>query len=68
MTKRIQGWEGRWLSKGGKEILIKSVAQTLPSYAMNVFLMSLEITKDIERTLPNIGGTRVQSNSQVYTG
>lgn len=51
VTKKINSWDGRWISKGGKEILIKSVAQTLPSFAMSVFLLPAEITKDIERTL-----------------
>lgn len=51
VTKKINSWDGRWISRGGKEVLIKSVAQTLPSYAMSVFLLPLEITKDIERTL-----------------
>lgn len=37
--------------EGGKEVLIKNMAQTLPSFAMSVFLLPLEITKDIERTL-----------------
>ncbi|XP_074326877.1 uncharacterized protein LOC141664822 [Apium graveolens] len=50
MTK-VQRWDGRWISKGGKEVLIKQVAQTIPSFAMNVFLLPLEITKEIERVL-----------------
>lgn len=39
------------MSKGGKETLIMSILQTLPSYAMYVFLLPLEITTDIERSL-----------------
>ncbi|XP_060966250.1 uncharacterized mitochondrial protein AtMg00310-like [Cannabis sativa] len=35
----------------GKEVLIKSVAQALPSYAMNVFLLPLEISRDIESSM-----------------
>ena len=31
MRKRIAQWEGRFLSKAGKEILIKTVAHALPS-------------------------------------
>lgn len=51
VMKRIQSWDSRWLSKGGKEVLIKNVAQTLPTFAISVFLLPMEITKDIERTL-----------------
>lgn len=51
VKKKSQSWEGKIISKGGKETLIKSVLQTLPSYAMYVFLLSLKITRDIERSL-----------------
>uniref|UniRef100_A0A803NZS4 Reverse transcriptase n=1 Tax=Cannabis sativa TaxID=3483 RepID=A0A803NZS4_CANSA len=48
MIKKIQSWETRFLSKAGKEVLIKSVAQSLPSYAMNVFLLTKEICSSLE--------------------
>ena len=37
LRQRIQEWEGHFLSKVGKEILLKPVAQALPNYAMSVF-------------------------------
>lgn len=39
------------MSRAGKELLVKSVAQTLPAYAMNVFLLPTEINNDIEKAL-----------------
>uniref|UniRef100_A0A803PF19 Reverse transcriptase domain-containing protein n=1 Tax=Cannabis sativa TaxID=3483 RepID=A0A803PF19_CANSA len=51
VRKKLQGWDAKVLSRAGKEVLIKSVAQALPSYAMNVFLLPLEISRDIESTM-----------------
>ena len=35
--KKLQGWKGIKLSRAGKEVLIKAVAQSLPTYTMGVF-------------------------------
>lgn len=43
-------------------MLIKSVVQALPTYAMNVFLLPMKITKDIERSLSKFWWSTGQSN------
>uniref|UniRef100_A0A803P370 Reverse transcriptase n=1 Tax=Cannabis sativa TaxID=3483 RepID=A0A803P370_CANSA len=48
MKKKIFSWENKFLSKAGKEVLIKYVAQALPSYAMSVFLLTKEICSSHE--------------------
>ncbi|XP_074324121.1 uncharacterized protein LOC141661039 [Apium graveolens] len=47
----VQGWDKKYLSKGGKEILLKTVAQALPNYAMSIFLLPLELCRDMEKIM-----------------
>lgn len=48
---RVRSWDGRWISRSGKEVLIRNVAQTLPSFAMSVFLLPMGVIRDIEKIL-----------------
>jgi hypothetical protein len=45
IIQRINGWKEKQLSIGGKEILLKAVAQAIPVYAMLVFLISKGVCK-----------------------
>lgn len=45
--KRIQGWKERFLSRAGKETLIKSTAQAIPTYAMSCFDITKSLCDDI---------------------
>lgn len=39
------------LSRFGNEILLKSVAQSMPSYTMNIFLLPKSLCEDIEHLM-----------------
>ena len=49
--KKISGWKGKLLSRAGKEVLIKAVAQACTSYAMSVFKLPDYVVKDLTSML-----------------
>lgn len=51
--KKVQAWKRKHLSQGGKEILLKSVAQALPNYAMQVFLLPSHTIANLEKIFSN---------------
>lgn len=51
MWRRLQGWKGKLLSQAGREILIKSVAQALPSFRMSVFLLPISLCEELQKMM-----------------
>ena len=45
--KKIQGWKGKLLSRAGKEILIKAVAQSISTYIMGVFQQPMKLCEEL---------------------
>ena len=46
--KRLQGWEGKLLSQAGREVLIKSVIQSIPTFTMSCFKLPVTLCQEIE--------------------
>ena len=55
--QKLVGWKGRLLSiwgvGGGREILIKAVAQAIPTYTMSCFILPQGLCDDIESMVRN---------------
>ncbi|KAL0848127.1 hypothetical protein Bca101_021374 [Brassica carinata] len=47
MSERVQGWQTRFLSPAGKEVMLKAVALALPTYTMSCFLLPKTVCKKI---------------------
>ena len=39
LIRWLEGWNERFLSKAGREVLIKAVEQAIPAYSMSVFML-----------------------------
>lgn len=51
MFQRIQSWDSKLLSRAGKAVILKNVAQTIPSYAMSCFMIPRALCQEIERMM-----------------
>ena len=51
ITKRVMGWKEKFISKAGREILIKMVAQAIPTYSMGLFKIPKSICDNINSIL-----------------
>ena len=53
VAKRVLGWKEKFISKAGREILIKTVAQSIPTYSMGLFKLPKAMCNAINSTLAN---------------
>lgn len=62
LWKLVQGWKSNLFSIGGKEVLIKSVAQTIPTYVMSCFKLPSSFCSELSKTIPRFwwGTTKVK--------
>ncbi|XP_058783591.1 uncharacterized protein LOC131658300 [Vicia villosa] len=49
--KKVKGWKEGFLSRAGKEVLIKAVAQAIPSYIMSCYKIPTGVCEEKERML-----------------
>lgn len=64
LEQKIRVWERKPVSKAGQEILIKMVGQSLPTYAMSVFLLPVDLIKNIEGMLTKFWWNTTQSGKK----
>ena len=51
ITKPVMGWKEKFISKTGREILIKTVAQAIPTYSVGIFRIPKALCDTINSTL-----------------
>ena len=61
MNGRINSWPGKLLSKGGKEVHIKSVSQAVPTYVMSCYLLTRDICNKLSAAVARFWWSDVRS-------
>ena len=53
VQRKLQGWREKCLSVAGKEVLIKAVIQSIPTYVMSCFELPNQLCLDIQQLMAN---------------
>lgn len=51
LWQKFHKWKHKPISKAGKEVLIKAVAQSIPTFIMSVFLLLVSLIEELERMM-----------------
>ena len=68
LWKRIQSWNGKFLSITGREVLLKSILQSVSTYHMSAFLLPQSLLEQLQRTLNSIWWGSIQYGKKQFTG
>ena len=66
IAKKVIGWKEKLISKAGREILIKTVAQVVPTYTMSIFNIPKQIYEDINTILARYWWGQIRDEKKVH--
>ncbi|XP_021723977.1 uncharacterized protein LOC110691367 [Chenopodium quinoa] len=66
LWKKLQGWKGMVLSKAGREVMIKAVAQYLPTYEMSVFKFPSSFCDEIRSLVAQFWWGQKQGERKIH--
>ena len=66
VTKRVMGWKGKHISKAGREVLIKTVTQAIPTYSMSMFKFPKKICDAINSALAKCWWRQTRNERKIH--
>ena len=66
ITKRFMGWKEKIISKVGREILIKTIAQAIPTYTMSIFKLLKALCDSINSTLAKYWWGQTKDEKKIH--
>ena len=66
ITKRVMGWKEKFISKAGREILIKTVARSIPTYTMSLFKLPKSLCDSINSTIARYWWGKTKNQRKIH--
>jgi len=66
IKKRMSGWMDKLISWAGREVLIKAVAQAIPTYIMGVFKITKDLCQNIQSLIIQLWWGHNRDDSKIH--
>ena len=66
ITKRVMEWKEKTISRAGREVLIKTVAQAIPIYSMSIFKLPKKVCDDINSVLAKYWWGQTRNEKKIH--
>ena len=66
ITRRVMRWKEKYISKAGREIRIKTVAQAIPTYTMRIFKIPKVLCDIINSTLTKYWWGQTKDEKKIH--
>ena len=66
LKNRLSGWFARFLSQGGKEVLIKSIAMAMPVYAMSCFRLPKSTCDSLSSAMSSFWWSTMEHHKKIH--
>ena len=66
ITRRVMGWKEKYISKACREILIKTMAQAIPTYTMGLFKIPKALCDTINSTLAKYWWGQTKDEKKIH--
>ena len=66
IAKRVTGWKEKTISKAGREVLIKSIAQVISTYSMSLFKLPKNLCNDINSIIAKYWWGQMSDEKKVH--
>ena len=66
IAKRVTGWKEKFISKAGREVLLKTVAQAIQTYSMSLFQLPKALCNDINSIMARYWWGQTSNEKKIH--
>ena len=66
ITRKVMGWKEKFISKVGREVLIKTVVQAVPTYSIDIFKIPKSLFETVNSTMAKYWWRQTKEEKKIH--